>query len=67
MLATIFLAAGQGTWIQSKKQKILHEVGGRPMVLYLFEAATAVADLKPVLVIAPGESGVPELIGSRAD
>ena len=28
-LAVVILAAGQGTRMQSKKQKILHEVGGR--------------------------------------
>jgi bifunctional UDP-N-acetylglucosamine pyrophosphorylase / glucosamine-1-phosphate N-acetyltransferase len=67
MLANILLAAGQGTRMQSKKQKILHEVGGRPMVLHAFEAAAAVADLKPVLIVAPGESGIADLIGDRAD
>jgi bifunctional UDP-N-acetylglucosamine pyrophosphorylase / glucosamine-1-phosphate N-acetyltransferase len=67
MLVTILLAAGQGTRMQSKKQKILHEVGGRPMVLHAFETAAAVSDLKPILVIAPGESEIPELIGDRAD
>jgi bifunctional UDP-N-acetylglucosamine pyrophosphorylase / glucosamine-1-phosphate N-acetyltransferase len=67
MLVTILLAAGQGTRMQSKKQKILHEVGGWPMVLHAFETAAAVSDLKPILVIAPGESEIPELIGDRAD
>ncbi|MEZ4518678.1 MAG: NTP transferase domain-containing protein [Chloroflexota bacterium] len=50
-----------------QKQKILHEVGGRPMVRHTFLAAEAVADLPPVLVIAPGETGVPDLIGEAAD
>jgi bifunctional UDP-N-acetylglucosamine pyrophosphorylase / glucosamine-1-phosphate N-acetyltransferase len=67
MLATIILAAGQGTRMQSKKQKILHEVGGRPMVAHAFAAAAAVADLKPVLVVAPGETAVADLLGDRAD
>jgi bifunctional UDP-N-acetylglucosamine pyrophosphorylase / glucosamine-1-phosphate N-acetyltransferase len=67
MLATIILAAGQGTRMQSKKQKILHEVGGRPMVEHAFAAVAAVADLKPLLVVAPGERGVADLLGERAD
>jgi len=39
MLTVVLLAAGQGTRMNSRKQKILHEVGGRPMVLHAFLAA----------------------------
>lgn len=66
-LAVVLLAAGQGTRMLSRRQKILHEVGGRPMVLHAFEAAAAVASVKPVLVVAPGEEGVGRLMGERAD
>lgn len=66
MLAVILLAAGQGTRMKSRKQKILHEVGGRPMVLHAFLAAETVADVAPVLVIGPSETGVQALIGDRA-
>lgn len=65
-LAAVLLAAGQGVRMNSKKQKILHEVGGRPMVLHAFLVAQAVADLPPVLVIGQEEKGVRELIGDRA-
>jgi bifunctional UDP-N-acetylglucosamine pyrophosphorylase/glucosamine-1-phosphate N-acetyltransferase len=64
--SVILLAAGQGTRMNSAKQKILHEVGGRPMVLHAFLSAAEVADLPPVLVVAPGEPGVEALIGDRA-
>ena len=66
MIAVVLLAAGQGVRMNSKKQKILHEVGGRPMVLHAFLAAEAVADLPPVLVVGPSETGVQALIGDRA-
>lgn len=71
MIAVVLLAAGQGVRMNSNKQKILHEVGGRPMVLHAFLAAEAVADLPPVLVVGPvagepGDSGVRALIGDRA-
>lgn len=66
MIAVVLLAAGQGTRMNSRKQKILHEVGGRPMVLHAFLAAASVAGLPPVLVVGPGETGVRELIGDRA-
>lgn len=52
--------------MNSRKQKILHEVGGRPMVLHAFLAAEAAAGLPPVLVVGPGETGVQALIGDRA-
>ena len=66
-LAVVLLAAGQGTRMHSRKQKILHEVGGKPMVLHVFETAAAVADRPPVLVVAPGEDGVRDLIGDGAE
>lgn len=65
-LAVVILAAGQGTRMKSKKQKILHDVGGKPMVQHAFDAASAVADLPPILVVGPGEEGVHSLLGNRA-
>ena len=64
-LAVVILAAGQGTRMKSKKQKILHDVGGKPMVQHVFEAAIAVADLAPVLVVGTGEDGVQALFGEE--
>ena len=66
-LAVVLLAAGQGTRMNSRKQKILHEVAGRPMGLHAFLAAEEVADRRPVLVVGPDERGVPALIGERAE
>lgn len=65
-LAIILLAAGHGTRMNSQRQKVLHEVGGKPMVLHPFEAAELVADLKPVVVVGEGEEGVKRLLGERA-
>ena len=65
-LAVVILAAGQGTRMKSKKQKILHDVGGKPMVRHVFEAAAAVADVPPVLVVGPREEGVQALFGDEA-
>lgn len=66
-LAVVILAAGQGTRMKSKKQKILHDVGGKPMVQHVFEAAAGVADMPPVLVVGPGEDGVQALFGKAAN
>lgn len=65
-LAIVILAAGQGSRMKSKKQKILHQVGGKPMVQHAFEAAKSVSDLPPVLVVGPGEKGVQALFGQQA-
>ncbi|MCA9956517.1 MAG: NTP transferase domain-containing protein, partial [Anaerolineales bacterium] len=50
----------------SKKQKILHEVGGKPMVQHVFDAAVSLTDIPPVLVIGKGGNGVKALFGSQA-
>jgi bifunctional UDP-N-acetylglucosamine pyrophosphorylase/glucosamine-1-phosphate N-acetyltransferase len=65
-LAVVILAAGKGTRMLSGRQKILHEVGGRPMVSHSFEAAAQVADMPPLMVVGPGEDGVRHLFGERA-
>ncbi len=65
-LAVVLLAAGHGTRMNSRRQKVLHEVGGKPMLLHPFEAAEALADLKPVLVVGPGGDEVQALLGDRA-
>ncbi|MCB9420868.1 MAG: NTP transferase domain-containing protein [Ardenticatenaceae bacterium] len=66
-LAVVLLAAGQGTRMQSKKQKILHEVGGKPMVQHVFDTAVSTTSIPPVLVIGPGETGIQALFGNRAE
>ena len=65
-LAIVLLAAGQGTRMLSKKQKILHEVGGKPMVTHVFDTAVSISDIPPVLVVGPGETGVQALFAERA-
>lgn len=65
-LAIVILAAGEGSRMQSKKQKILHEVGGKPMVQHLFDTAVSLTPIPPVLVIGNGGSGVKALFGNRA-
>jgi bifunctional UDP-N-acetylglucosamine pyrophosphorylase/glucosamine-1-phosphate N-acetyltransferase len=52
--------------MNSRKQKILHEVGGEPMVAHVYAAANAIADLAPVVVVGPGADEVRELLGSRS-
>ena len=65
-LAVVVLAAGQGVRMKSNKQKILHEVGGQPMIAHVFSAAETIADMVPAVVVGPGADEVRELFGRRA-
>jgi bifunctional UDP-N-acetylglucosamine pyrophosphorylase / glucosamine-1-phosphate N-acetyltransferase len=65
-LAVVLLAAGKGTRMNSKTQKILHAVGGAPMVVHLFEAAEAISQHPPVLVVGDGGAELQALFGERA-
>lgn len=66
-VGVVLLAAGKGTRMNSKRQKILHEVGGKPMVQHVFEASLAVTDRPPVIVVGADEDGVQNLLGDRAE
>jgi bifunctional N-acetylglucosamine-1-phosphate-uridyltransferase/glucosamine-1-phosphate-acetyltransferase GlmU-like protein len=49
-LAAVILAAGQGKRMQSDLPKVLHAVGGRPMVLHVIDAVKAIG-ASPVIVV----------------
>ena len=67
-LAVIILAAGMGTRMNSKYQKILHEVGGQPMVMHVVEAARQVSDFPETLVIGTiGGERIKNLVGESAN
>ena len=50
-IAVIILAAGMGTRMKSNKAKVLHEIAGRPMIVYVAEAARKVAGDDVIVVI----------------
>lgn len=63
-LASIILAAGQGTRMKSKLPKVLHPLLGRPMLRYVMDAARK-AGSDPVLIVVGFEGQqVVEAIGS---
>lgn len=64
-LAIVLLAAGHGSRMNSKRQKVLHQVGGKPMIMHVFEAAERVSERPPVVVVGAGETGARQLIGDR--
>jgi bifunctional UDP-N-acetylglucosamine pyrophosphorylase/glucosamine-1-phosphate N-acetyltransferase len=50
-LAVVILAAGQGTRMRSRLPKVLHSVGGRPLVGHVLDTAAALSPAHVVVVV----------------
>ena len=57
-LAVVVLAAGQGTRMKSDLPKVLHPVGGRPMIGHLLDTVAKLEPDRVVVVIGPGMDSV---------
>jgi bifunctional UDP-N-acetylglucosamine pyrophosphorylase/glucosamine-1-phosphate N-acetyltransferase len=57
-IATVILAAGKGTRMRSALPKVLHAIGGRPMVNHVLATAAALDASRQVVVIGPGMDAV---------
>lgn len=55
-IAIAIMAAGKGTRLKSKHPKVLHEVGGKPLLAHVIEAATQVVPAKDVYAIIGHEA-----------
>lgn len=58
MLQIVILAAGQGTRMKSDTPKILHSLGGRPVVHYALDLAQQMNPQEIVLVVSPGSQDI---------
>ncbi|MCC7358234.1 MAG: bifunctional UDP-N-acetylglucosamine diphosphorylase/glucosamine-1-phosphate N-acetyltransferase GlmU [Anaerolineales bacterium] len=65
-LGAVILAAGLGTRLKSRLPKMLHPLGGRPLVTYAVAAAAAVSGRPPVLVVGHGGDAVRAALGAAA-
>ncbi len=61
-LAAIILAAGLGTRMKSDSAKVLHEINGKPMVMYVLETAKKIAGSDIVVVIGKQAEKVKNLV-----
>jgi len=50
-LGIVIMAAGKGTRLKSKRAKVLHEIGGRPLIQHVVAAAAQVVPPQDILVI----------------
>jgi bifunctional UDP-N-acetylglucosamine pyrophosphorylase / glucosamine-1-phosphate N-acetyltransferase len=55
-IAVAIMAAGKGTRLKSKYPKVLHEVGGKPLLAYVIAAATKIVPASDVYAIIGHEA-----------
>ncbi len=56
-LAVVIMAAGKGTRLKSRRPKVLHEIGGKPLLAHVIAAASQ--------VVAPGD--IYAVVGHQAE
>lgn len=50
-LAVVIMAAGKGTRLKSRRPKVLHEVGGKPLLGHVIAAATRVVEPQDIFTV----------------
>jgi bifunctional UDP-N-acetylglucosamine pyrophosphorylase / glucosamine-1-phosphate N-acetyltransferase len=55
-LAIAIMAAGKGTRLKSKRPKVLHEIGGKPLLAHVIAAAAQIASPPDIYVIVGHEA-----------
>jgi UDP-N-acetylglucosamine diphosphorylase/glucosamine-1-phosphate N-acetyltransferase len=66
-VAVIILAAGLGTRMKSSKAKVLHEILGKPMVMYVVEVAKKIAGDNVVLIIGNQAEKVRKVVSEQTN
>lgn len=66
-LLAVILAAGKGTRMKSVLPKVLHRVGGKPMVQHVLDAAQIAGATRNIVVIGFGSEQVVETLGQQAE
>jgi UDP-N-acetylglucosamine diphosphorylase/glucosamine-1-phosphate N-acetyltransferase len=66
-VAVIILAAGLGTRMKSSKAKVLHEILGKPMVMYVVDVAKKIAGDNVILVIGNQAEKVRKVVSKQTN
>lgn len=64
-LVAVILAAGKGTRMRSKYPKVLHKVGGKPMLQHVIDAATLAGCDEKVVIVGHEAELVEEMVGNQ--
>jgi bifunctional UDP-N-acetylglucosamine pyrophosphorylase/glucosamine-1-phosphate N-acetyltransferase len=59
----VILAAGLGTRMKSSVPKVLHHLGGKPLIHWSVDACRSATEHNPVVVIGPEGEKIQELLG----
>jgi len=65
-LLSIILAAGEGTRMRSAMPKVLHQVGGLPIVSHVVRAAIEAGSSRVAVITGPGHDSVRDAVGELA-
>jgi bifunctional UDP-N-acetylglucosamine pyrophosphorylase/glucosamine-1-phosphate N-acetyltransferase len=63
--AAMILAAGKGTRMRSARHKVLHEIGGRPMIEHLLASLGEMAPERTIAVVGEGREQLEKQLGTR--
>ena len=61
-LSIIILAAGKGTRMKSAKPKVMHEIGGLPVISHVIKTAEKLKPQKIVVVVATGMNDIAQIV-----
>ncbi|MDP6586774.1 MAG: bifunctional UDP-N-acetylglucosamine diphosphorylase/glucosamine-1-phosphate N-acetyltransferase GlmU [Anaerolineales bacterium] len=64
--ASVILAAGKGARMRSNIPKVLHTLGGRPLMEYALDLGFDICNKPPIVVVGFESEKVQECIGNRA-
>ena len=64
-LVAVILAAGKGTRMRSKYPKVLHKVGGKPMLQHVIDAASVAGCDEKVVIVGHEAELVAAMVGSQ--
>jgi bifunctional UDP-N-acetylglucosamine pyrophosphorylase/glucosamine-1-phosphate N-acetyltransferase len=63
-LGVIILAAGQGTRMKSDVPKVLHKLGGKPLLLHVLQVSQAFQPRRTAVVVGHGAGAVRQIYGA---
>lgn len=63
-IATLILAAGWGTRMQSNIPKVLHKIAHQPLLSWVLNAAESLSPERQIVVVRPGMDQVKNVIGN---